>query len=250
MTRTLLRATAMLALLSTSALAQTVSGGPAATATSTGASSSTPGTVSGTNTYVINPDGTFAFGAQGDAAWSGTGNGSGIAISKALYGLLAGTLKTQAQGNTPITAASLPLPAGAASAANQVPGVAPGAAATLAEPVQGVGGGPVSVAGNVGATTSPLGVTTTQSGGTTSATQGTFTTLAAALAARLGCTLQNTSAGTIYLYYGTASSPSATNSFQIGSGQTSTCNPGGLVLRDQIQIGASIASASYVLALQ
>lgn len=58
------------------------------------------------------PDGYHVtIGAIADAAWSGTGSGTVVAIQKAIYGKLAGTVA--------ISAAALPLPTGAATAAKQ-----------------------------------------------------------------------------------------------------------------------------------
>lgn len=67
------------------------------------------------------------------AVWSASGSEGTVTIS----------------GTVPVSAASLPLPTGAATAANQTPGVAAGSASSLALPVQGIAGGtavPISAA--------------------------------------------------------------------------------------------------------
>ena len=58
-----------------------------------------------------------ATGAQADDAWSGTGNGTVVAVLKAMYGKLAGGVAVTGtfwQATQPVSAASLPLPTGAA----------------------------------------------------------------------------------------------------------------------------------------
>jgi hypothetical protein len=79
-------------------------------------------------------DGSIAtIGTQADTAWSGSGSSSLIAALKAIYNKLAGTLTASISGSVavtgtfwqatqPISAASLPLPSGAATAANQITG--------------------------------------------------------------------------------------------------------------------------------
>ncbi|HTV32758.1 MAG TPA: hypothetical protein VME69_06605 [Methylocella sp.] len=78
-----------------------------------------------------------AAGTPADAAWAGSGNSSIIAALKALYAKVAGTLTTTVSGSVavtgtfwqatqPVSAATLPLPAGAATSANQVTAAAQG----------------------------------------------------------------------------------------------------------------------------
>ena len=121
-----------------------------------------------------------------------------------------------------------------------------GTATTSSVPVaDGATGGSVALASKQ----EPFAVTTTQTGGTTSGTAGTFTTATTANASRHGCTLQNTSTGTLYVFFGSGTA-STTNAFQVLPSDTITCEMPGLVLTDAIQVGASIASATYVEAVQ
>jgi hypothetical protein len=106
--------------------------------------------------------------------------------------------------------------------------------------------GATPVPGSGGA---PLAVTTNQTGGTTSATAGAFTIAAAANPGRHGCTYQNISTGIVYLFFG-AGTATVAASFQIAAGDSATCEQAGIVLTDEIQIAASIASAAYIQALQ
>lgn len=74
-----------------------------------------------------------ALGAKSDAAWSGTGNGSLIAIMKAVRGQLAAPLSVTGtfwQATQPVSIAALPLPSGAATASAQA--AANGYLATIA----------------------------------------------------------------------------------------------------------------------
>jgi hypothetical protein len=66
-----------------------------------------------------------ALGAKSDSAWSGTGNASLIAIMKAVRGQLAAPLSVTGTfwpATQPVSAAALPLPSGAATAAAQATG--------------------------------------------------------------------------------------------------------------------------------
>ena len=224
---------------------------PGSMGTPAGVPSSTPGTVAPSAAYAINPDQTWINGAQSDAAWSGTGNGSVTAIDKALFNLLTAGIKVTQQGTVTV--------GGSVSVSNF----------PATQPVSGsvsVGNFPASqaVTGSVAVsnfpatqpvsgsvTTLPSGVTTTQTAGTTSSTAGTFTSAAAASSTRKGCTLQNTSSAMEYLYLGATASGSATNAFMVSPGGFFSCPaPGGVVVQDNIAVAASVASATYVLALQ
>jgi hypothetical protein len=81
--------------------------------------------------------------------------------------------------------------------------------------------------------------------GTTSATAGTYTTALAASTTRLGCFLQNTSAGTMYVFVGSGQASIAT-SHPIGPGGTFSCASGNTILSDALQVANSAASAAYV----
>lgn len=136
-------------------------------------------------------------GTKADAAYSGTGSGSEIALLKYVAQLLASPLpagtnalggvtvsnfpSSQAvtgtfwQATQPVSAASLPLPTGAATAANQVAGVAAGTSGTNVMPVQGVSGGvALPVSGTFWQSTQPVSGTflTPVAPATATATQG------------------------------------------------------------------------------
>ena len=76
-----------------------------------------------TQTTAINS----ATGAQADAVWTGTGNGTVVSILKAVYGKLAGGVPVTGtfwQATQPVSAATLPLPTGAATETGNLASVA------------------------------------------------------------------------------------------------------------------------------
>ena len=82
----------------------------------------------------------------------------------------------------------------------------------------------------------PFGpVLTTQTGGTTSGTVGTFTVAAVSQPERRGCTIQNTSSGILYVFFGSGVATTGA-SFQIGIGGFIICEQPGLVISNQIQL--------------
>ncbi|MGI8839750.1 MAG: hypothetical protein ACR2F8_03030 [Caulobacteraceae bacterium] len=183
-------------------------------------------------------------GAQADAAWSGSGAGSRIAIAKyiaakteAVRALLAAPLAVTGtfwQATQPVSAAALPLPAGAATAAKQPALGTAGAASADVLSVQGVAAmtalkvdgsavtqpvsGSVSIAGNVGlaASSNLIGALTGSTGATGAlsmhkliAAATTNATSVKSSAGRIyGGTVANVAASTRYLkLYNKASAP-------------------------------------------
>jgi len=215
------------------AFAQSLAGGAGGSNGSpSGVPSTTPGTVAASAAYAIGPDGTYIGGAQGDAPWSGTGNGSLTAINKAMWGLLNGGLKVTPQGTTTVSVSNFPAtqPVSGAVSVSNFPATQP-------------------VSGTV--TDVGLGVTTAQSGAATSATAGTFTVALAASGTRKGCSIQNTSSTVEYLFLGTTASATTANSFQVAAGGTFNCaSPAGTIAQDAVNIAAPGASAAYILAAQ
>jgi hypothetical protein len=147
----------------------------------------------------------------------------------------------------PVKVSAQALPSGAATATNQE--VTPaGTTATSAQGVQGVTGGvPVPVSGAFGF--APLAVTSTQTGFTITA-GGTFQTLAASNTSRKSCTIQNTSAHTMLVFFGLTASALLTNSLQISPlGSISCANVNGTVLTDNIAVETSTTNDTGVLNL-
>ena len=94
----------------------------------------------------------------------------------------------------------------------------------------------------------PAGATTTQTGGTLSATAGAFTQIAPADTTRKAIRYVNTSNDYVYVYAGTAATPSPANSDPVLPGNSWPPVSLGVVPQDAIFVAAkSLASAPYVL---
>lgn len=98
-------------------------------------------------------------------------------------------------------------------------------------------------------TTSPVAGTTTTVGSTVTL-GATFQTALAASSTRLGCTLQNTSTHTMYVYVGTLGSATTGNSFQVPPNGTFSCNAGPVVLTGAVNLTTSTTADTYVIASQ
>ncbi len=98
-----------------------------------------------------------------------------------------------------------------------------------------------------------IGVRTLQTTGATSATGGTYTMALAAAGAvlRRGCTIQNTSAATEYVFFGPSPPTGLAAGLAVAAGTPLDCAHGGVVVaQDTVWIAAAGAGASYVLLAQ
>lgn len=123
--------------------------------------------------------------------------------------------------------------------------VCPGTSANNPLYVSGAGGG--SAGGTV------IGVRTLQTTGATSAAGGTYTVAlpAAGASVRRGCTIQNTSAATEYVFFGPGQPTALSAGLAVAAGTPLDCAHGGLVVaQDTVWIAAAGANASYVLLAQ
>ena len=93
----------------------------------------------------------------------------------------------------------------------------------------------------------PIGISSTTNGsGSTSATPNTATTIFASSTTRKGCTIINYSSSyTIYIYFDSSGTPSATNSIPLLPGQPFQCNGNGVVIQTAIQVLSATASIGY-----
>lgn len=128
--------------------------------------------------------------------------------------------------------------------ADPVAQVCPGTSASNPLYVSGGGG---SGSGTV------VGVTTLQTTGATSATGSTYTVAlpAAGAGLRRGCTIQNTSAATEYVFFGPSQPTGLAAGLAVAAGTPLDCAHGGVVVaQDTVWIASAGASASYVLLAQ
>ena len=98
-----------------------------------------------------------------------------------------------------------------------------------------------------------IGVRTLQTTGTTSAAGGIYTVALpeAGATVRRGCTIQNTSAATEYVFFGPDQPTGLAVGLAIAAGTPLDCAHGGVVVaQDTIWIASVSASASYVLLAQ
>lgn len=98
-----------------------------------------------------------------------------------------------------------------------------------------------------------IGVTTSQTTGTTSTISGAYTMAlpAAAASLRRGCTIQNTSSATEYVFFGPSQPATLTAGLAIAAGTPLDCAHGGVVVaQDTVWIASAAASSSYVLLAQ
>lgn len=105
----------------------------------------------------------------------------------------------------------------------------------------------VTVPGTV--TAGPLGATSTQAAGTVTL-GGTFQTALASSGTRVGCTIQNTSIHTMYVYVGTLGSATTGNSFQVAPMGLFRCDAGSIVLTGTINLTTSTTADTFVIANQ
>lgn len=116
-------------------------------------------------------------------------------------------------------------------------------------------GNPLYVSGGGGGSGSStvVGVSTLQTAGATSAAGGTYTVALAAAGAALrrGCTIQNTSGATEYVFFGPSQPTALAAGLAIAAGTPLDCAHGGVVVaQDTVWIASAAASASYVLLAQ
>jgi len=104
-------------------------------------------------------------------------------------------------------------------------------------------------------TTSPLAAQvppwtrpSVNSSGTIAVTN-TFQSLWANNQARSGCTVQNNSARTMYVFFGPIANATLVNSVVLAAGQSANCGaPSGVVLRDQVSITGTATDAFFAAA--
>lgn len=115
-------------------------------------------------------------------------------------------------------------------------------------------GNPLYVSGGGGSGSGTVvGVSTLQTAGATSAAGGTYTVALAAAGAALrrGCTIQNTSGATEYVFFGPSQPTALAAGLAIAAGTPLDCAHGGVVVaQDTVWIASAAASSSYVLLAQ
>lgn len=98
-----------------------------------------------------------------------------------------------------------------------------------------------------------IGVRTLQTAGVTSPTGGTYAVVlqAAGVVLRHGCTIQNTSTATEYVFFGAEQPTDLAAGLAVAAGTPLDCAHGGVVVaQDTVWIASAGASASYVLLSQ
>lgn len=78
----------------------------------------------------------------------------------------------------------------------------------------------------------------------TMTTAGTFQSVLAANLARHGCTIQNTSADTEYVYFGANASATTANALQLPPGAAITCSSNGVVLTDNVSMTSKVTNGA------
>lgn len=112
---------------------------------------------------------------------------------------------------------------------------------------------PLYVSGDGSGGGTVVGVRTLQTTGTTSMASGTYTVAlpAAGAVLRRGCTIQNTSSATEYVFFGAVQPTGLAAGLAIAAGTPLDCAHGGVVVaQDTVWIASAGASASYVLLAQ
>lgn len=112
---------------------------------------------------------------------------------------------------------------------------------------------PLYVSGGGSSSSTVIGVTTLQTTGATSASGSTYTVAlpAAGAVLRRGCTIQNTSAATEYVFFGPNQPTGLASGLAVAAGTPLDCAHGGVVVaQDTVWIASAGASASYVLLAQ
>lgn len=103
--------------------------------------------------------------------------------------------------------------------------------------------------------TTPTGTSSTQTSGTVTL-GGTFQTAIAANSDRKGCTLQNTSVHTMYVYVGTLGDATTGKSFLLGPGSAGSpggtlyCSDGNIVVTGAINVTTSTTGDTWVQSVQ
>lgn len=107
------------------------------------------------------------------------------------------------------------------------------------------------ISGTISAALAVTALTNTQAGGAVT-THGTFQQALAVNAARNGCTVQNTSADTEFVYFGATGSATTANSYKLAAGQSLNCAVGGLgVATDNVAITSLVTDgATFVTGIQ
>lgn len=96
--------------------------------------------------------------------------------------------------------------------------------------------------------TTVAGGSTTHVGSTIAVTN-TFQAALAASSTRKGCMLQNNGSNTMYVFFGTISSATTSNSIKLAAGQTVSCNVPGVVITDAVAVTGTMGDA-YVVTSQ
>ena len=113
---------------------------------------------------------------------------------------------------------------------------------------------PLYVSGGGGSDSNTvIGVRTLQTSGATSAASGSYTVAlpAAGAVLRRGCTIQNTSTATEYVFFGPSQPTELAAGLAVAAGTPLDCAHGGVVVaQDTVWIASADASASYVLLAQ
>lgn len=107
------------------------------------------------------------------------------------------------------------------------------------------------ISGTISASLAVAALTSTQVGGTVT-THGTFQQALASNASRKGCTIQNTSADTEYVFFGATVSATTAGSYKLTAGNALNCAVGGLgVATDNVAITSSVTDgATFVTGIQ
>lgn len=97
--------------------------------------------------------------------------------------------------------------------------------------------------------TSPYGTNSTNNSSTiTTGVGGAFQQVWAASTAdrgRVGCTIQNTGTNAMYVYFGAIANATTAKAVKITTGQSVSCNVGGIVLKDQVSISGTTTETFY-----
>jgi hypothetical protein len=111
--------------------------------------------------------------------------------------------------------------------------------------------GGVSLAGAARAENVQLPQLTSTPAALTITTAGTFQSVLAANVNRHGCTIQNTSADTEYVFFGANASATTSNALQLSPGASVSCAGNGVVLTDNVSMTSKVTNgATAVLVWQ
>ncbi len=154
----------------------------------------------------------------------------------------------------PVSASALPLPAGAATAANQPTLNGDGGAlahVTNFPTSQAVTGTFWQTTQPISGSVSPTGVTTTSTPVTVT-TGGTFQSALASNASRKGCLIQNPIAATetLFVFFGPNGSAATNASIGLAPGASISCNAGPNVLTDNVSVEGATTGHAFVVTSQ